>query len=154
MSLSLSYHWILLTYRILIVSRPQRRTSPVYMSKAASTSREDGARILGKIEAQHERYVRNNCKIVIISLHSTYFIRCWSADVPNDDTLAVDTERRKATESRFMVHDVWFFCVKNDERAVARLHIWYVPRGTYVGRYIKEANDFLWRATYIAGYRQ
>ena len=148
MSLSLSYHWILLTYRILIVSRPQRRTSPVYMSKAASTSREDGARILGKIEAQHEWYVRNNCKTATISLHSTYFIRCWSADVPNDDTLAVDTERRKATESsRIMVHDVWFFCEK-----------WWEPSGCALThkylRYIPRYVDFLWRATYIAWYRQ
>ena len=129
MSLSLSYHWILLTYRILIVSRPQYVRLYV---EAASTSREDGAGILGKIEAQHERYVRNNCKIIIISLHSTYFIRCWSADVPNDDTLAVDTEKRKAMESRYIFHDVWFFCEKWWESGCA-LTLWYVPRGTYVG---------------------
>ena len=74
---------------------------------------EDGMqRILSEIEAEHTQHGRNNYKSSIPVLICTYSIRHWSADVPNVDTLAVYTERRKATESRFMVHDVWFFCEK------------------------------------------
>ena len=50
-------------------------------------------------------------------------------DVPNVDTSAVYTERRKATESRFMVHDVFvFLCVKNNEREErkVRAHVVYL----------------------------
>ena len=102
MVLASSYHFIILTYRTTIDSRPQT----VHIVRLHCRSRqlqEDGMqRILSEIETEHTQHGSNNYKSSIPVLICTYSIRHWSADVPNVDTLAVYTGGRKATEeSRF-----------------------------------------------------
>ena len=122
MVLASSYHFIILTYRTTIDSRPQT----VHIVRLHCRSRqlwEDGMqRILSEIEAEHTQHGRNNYKSSIPVLICTYSIRHWSADVPNVDTLAVYTEGRKATEGRFMMSCVFF--VKNDVRIGGALFVW------------------------------
>ena len=75
MVLASSYHFIILTYQTTIDSRPQT----VHIVRLHCRSRqlqEDGMqRILSEIEAEHTQHITNICKIVIISLYSTYLIR-------------------------------------------------------------------------------
>ena len=123
MVLASSYHFIILTYRTTIDSRPQT----VHTVRLHCRSRqlwEDGMqRILSEIEAEHTQHGRNNYKSSIPVLICTYLIRQWSADVPNDDNTAVYTEGRKAMEvSRFMMSCVFF--VKNDVRVGGELFVW------------------------------
>ena len=143
MVLASSYHFIILTYRTTIDSRPQT----VHIVRLHCRSRqlqEDGMqRILSEIETEHTQHGSNNYKSSIPVLICTYSIRHWSADVPNVDTLAVYKEWRKATEeSRFMMSCV-FFCEKWCENWWRSLHVVYLSL-KYVNRVF--CNDIFGRA--------